>query len=76
MKGYINIPESFKCKGCKLCGSAPIISLAEHGLYQLKCPNNDSHYQTNPGEIDIDDWNIHNTQLYDHDYDLKMISEG
>jgi hypothetical protein len=39
----------------------------------VKCPNSDEHYHTVPGIIDIEDWNIHNTLLYDNDYDLKMM---
>ena len=73
MKGYINVPESSRCQRCKQCGSAPIIFPAEHGLYLLKCPKDDSHYQTIPGVIDIEDWNIHNTLFYDNDYDLKVM---
>jgi hypothetical protein len=74
MKGYINVTESFNCERCKYCGSAPIIFLTDHGLYLLKCPQDDTHYQTKPGAIDIDDWNIHNTRLYDNN--LKMMSAG
>jgi hypothetical protein len=42
--------------------------------YVVKCPNSDDHYHTVSGIIDIEDWNIHNSQLYDNDYDLKVLS--
>ena len=29
--------------------------------YVVKCSKDDSHYQTMPGLIDIEDWNLHNT---------------
>jgi hypothetical protein len=60
MRGYIIIPKSVSCNLCKQCGARPIITLAEKGEYIVKCPNDDSHYQTAVGLIDIEDWNIHN----------------
>jgi hypothetical protein len=60
MRGYITIPASVSCAVCKECGARPIIALAEAGEYIVKCPNSDSHYHTEPGLIDMDDWNIHN----------------
>nr|WP_294944483.1 hypothetical protein [uncultured Mucilaginibacter sp.] len=74
MKGYVNIPKSVYCKGCRECGARPIIAHVGIEGYVVKCPNSDDHYQTVPGIIDIEDWNIHNTQLYDNDYDLKVLS--
>ena len=65
MRGYVNIPNSIYCKPCKQCGARPIIALAGQDGYVVKCPANDSHYQTKPGLIDIEDWNIHNSVLYD-----------
>lgn len=70
MRGYINIPASITCSACKYCGARPIIALAEKGEYIIKCPNDDTHYQTIPGLIDIEDWNLHNvpsiTTGFDH----------
>ncbi len=60
MRGYISIPDTVTCLVCKHCGSRPIIALAEMGEYIVKCPNNNAHYQTEPGLIDIEDWNLHN----------------
>ncbi|RYU91177.1 hypothetical protein EWM62_04355 [Mucilaginibacter terrigena] len=65
MKGYVTIPKSIYCKTCKTCGARPIIALIENSGYVVKCPNDDTHYQTKPGLIDIEDWNIHNTVLYE-----------
>ncbi|MGZ3766848.1 MAG: hypothetical protein ACXVA2_19460 [Mucilaginibacter sp.] len=63
MRGYIIIPESVECKACKYCGARPIIALAAKDEYVVKCPNDDSHYQTQGGMIDIDDWNQQNVPL-------------
>jgi len=82
MRGYINIPDTVSCSVCKYCGARPIIALAELGEYIVKCPNNNSHYQTEPGLIDIEDWNLHNvssakqtdiapTHLVDHFFHLN-----
>ena len=60
MRGYIIIPKSVTCNSCRDCGARPIIALAEKGDYVVKCPNDDTHYQTHAGLIDIEDWNIHN----------------
>ena len=60
MRGYITIPSSFSCAVCKECGARPIIEPAEAGEYIVKCPNSDTHYHTEPGLIDMDDWNLHN----------------
>lgn len=60
MRGYILIPESVSCNVCKYCGARPIIVLADAAEYVIKCPNSDSHYHTEPGLIDIEDWNLHN----------------
>jgi hypothetical protein len=67
MKGYVNIPKSIYCKVCKQCGSRPVIAVWGNG-YVVKCPQNDTHYQTKPGLIDIEDWNIHNSVLYEDGY--------
>ena len=61
MRGYIIIPDTITCNACKYCGSRPVIAPAEEGEYVVKCPNDDSHYQTQPGLIDVDDWNLQNS---------------
>ncbi|WP_295716611.1 hypothetical protein [Mucilaginibacter sp.] len=61
MRGYINIPKTICCKFCKICGARPVIEPAADGLYVVKCPNDNGHYQTRAGLIDIDDWNTNNT---------------
>lgn len=60
MRGYVTIPSSVSCAVCKECGARPIIAMAEEGEYIVKCPNSDSHYHTEPGLIDMEDWNLHN----------------
>ncbi|AYL96362.1 hypothetical protein [Mucilaginibacter celer] len=64
MRGYVNIPGSIYCRSCRICGARPVIALAGDVGYVIKCPNNDNHYQTKPGAIDINDWNAHNS-VYD-----------
>ena len=76
MKGYVNIPKSIYCKRCKHCGSRPIVAMAGDSGYVVKCPTSDAHYQTKPGLIDIEDWNIHNTALYDDYKDLSAGNSG
>lgn len=61
MPGYLTIPKSICCKFCKICGARPVIQADSAGLYVVKCPNDNGHYQTLPGLIDIDDWNRNNT---------------
>ena len=61
MKGYINIPKTIYCKLCKDCGSRPVIVQVSDIGYVVKCSKDNNHYQTMPGIIDIEDWNIHNT---------------
>ncbi len=69
MRGYITIPESIQCKVCKYCGSRPIIALAGRDEYVVKCPADDSHYQTQPGMIDIEDWNLENIPFPEPEFD-------
>jgi hypothetical protein len=76
MRGFVKIPSSIYCKLCKECGSRPVIAKVEEIGYVVKCPNNNSHYQTLPGLIDIEDWNRNNqVNMVSADYLLKsMIS--
>jgi hypothetical protein len=60
MLGYIMLPKSVTNVACKFCGAQPVIARTVAGEYVVKCPNNDSHYHTEPGLIDIEDWNTHN----------------
>lgn len=61
MRGYVKIPGSIYCKLCKECGARPVIAPVEDIGYVVKCPNDNNHYQTMPGLIDIEDWNRNNT---------------
>ncbi|WP_374951451.1 hypothetical protein [Mucilaginibacter sp.] len=73
MRGYLNVPANVYCERCKYCGSKPVIAITINSDYTVKCPTDDSHYHTKAGLIDIDDWNIHNTQLYDTDRDEQQL---
>jgi hypothetical protein len=64
MNGYLTIPKSIQCKFCKICGARPVIKAIEAGLYVVKCPTDDRHYQTRSGLIDIEDWNRNNSIYY------------
>jgi hypothetical protein len=63
MLGHINIPSSIPCRVCKYCGSRPVIALSGKDAYVVKCPADDSHYQTQAEIIDIDEWNHENFPL-------------
>ena len=60
MTGYVKIPRTIYCKLCKECGSRPVIAAIDEIGYIVKCPTDNSHYQTMPGLIDIEDWNRNN----------------
>jgi hypothetical protein len=76
MKGYVKVPSSLICKGCMYCGAKPIIALEGRDGYVVKCPNNDEHYKTPPGLIDIENWNSHNTIFNETDYMLQAKATG
>ena len=61
MNDCLTIPKTIYCKICKICGARPVIEADIAGFYVVKCPNNNSHYQTRSGLIDIEDWNRNNT---------------
>ncbi|MDB5134711.1 MAG: hypothetical protein JWP37_1314 [Mucilaginibacter sp.] len=75
MRGYIFIPKSISCTMCKHCGARPVIALVGRGEYVVKCPNSDSHYQTDAGLIDIEDWNRHNIMAIEEELEhASMIA--
>lgn len=59
MKDFIQIQANFFCEPCKDCGARPVIE-QQKGTFIVRCPKHDSHYQTKPGLVDIDDWNLKN----------------
>jgi hypothetical protein len=72
MSGYVNIPKTIYCKFCRICGARPVIGPAHEGLYVVRCPNDDGHYQTRTGLIDIEDWNRNNTVNFLADQDFNQ----
>ena len=74
MKGYVNIPNTIFVKRCKECGARPIIAMASIGTYVVKCPVNDKHYHTEPGLIDLEDWNAHNRGYSPNDYGSGSVA--
>jgi hypothetical protein len=73
MKGYVNIPKTIFVKGCQECGARPIIAMSGEEGYVVKCPNNNNHYQTPVGLIDLEDWNAHNQIYPGNDYSRSQI---
>jgi len=59
MKNFIQIQNNISCELCKDCGARPVIE-QQKGTFIVRCPKHDSHYQTKPGLVDIDDWNLKN----------------
>jgi hypothetical protein len=59
MSDYLQIQPNIFCEPCKDCGARPVIDQVK-GKFIVKCPNNKKHYSTNPGIIDISDWNLKN----------------
>jgi hypothetical protein len=76
MKGYVNIPETIYVTMCRECGARPIIAPAGDLGYVVKCPMNDEHYQTLPGLIDIESWNLHNRNQHGNDFNHGSLSQA
>lgn len=60
MRGFLTIPHTMYVTACSHCGARPVIALIKVGEYSVKCPVSDTHYHTEPGLIDLNDWNQHN----------------
>ena len=73
MRGFLTIPRTMYVTGCSQCGARPIIALIKVGEYTVKCPISDSHYHTEPGLIDLDDWNRHNQPQTRGDYNVSSV---
>ncbi|MDN5287424.1 MAG: hypothetical protein JWR38_3698 [Mucilaginibacter sp.] len=74
MIGCLTIPKSIFCESCKICGARPVMEPDKDGLYIVKCPNNNHHYQTRAGLIDIDDWNRNNTEHFVAGFGISQVS--
>jgi hypothetical protein len=73
MRNYITIPDSIDCRVCKHCGLRPIIALNGKDEYVVKCPGDDSHYKTQTGMIDIEDWNLQNTPFPEPEFEAANM---
>lgn len=60
MAKFIKIQPSIICEDCIVCGRRPVIEQAKGSKFIVRCPKDSTHYQTQPGLIDIDDWNSNN----------------
>lgn len=59
MKNSIHIQGNIFCEPCKDCGSRPVIEQRK-SAFIVRCPKDSTHYQTKPGLVDIEDWNLKN----------------
>ncbi len=59
MANFVTIQENIFCEPCKDCGARPVIEQIK-GNFMVRCPKSSSHYQTKPGLVDINDWNLKN----------------
>jgi len=73
MRGFLTIPHTMYVTPCCQCGARPVIALVKIAEYTVKCPLSDNHYHTEPGLIDLDDWNRHNPPYYQSDYNVNSV---
>jgi hypothetical protein len=59
MRNFVQIQENIFCEPCKDCGARPVIE-QHKSKFIVRCPKDKNHYQTKPGLIDIEDWNLKN----------------
>jgi hypothetical protein len=59
MGDFVQFQEKIHCEPCKECGARPVIEQSK-GAFIVRCPNSKAHYQTKPGLIDLQDWNLKN----------------
>ena len=59
MPHIYKIQPAIFCEPCKDCGARPVIKQVK-GKFIVQCPNNESHYSTKPGLVDVKDWNLKN----------------
>ena len=59
MSDILQIQPAIFCEPCKECGARPVIKQVKD-KYSVMCPTNKRHYQTKPGLVDINDWNLKN----------------
>ncbi|SEP42693.1 hypothetical protein SAMN05428947_116102 [Mucilaginibacter sp. OK283] len=70
MGKFISIQPSVICENCIICGSRPVIE-QNKGKFTVRCPKDNTHYQTPPGLIDINGWNTNN-KTQDSGGELKL----
>jgi hypothetical protein len=59
MKNFVQIQGGIFCEPCKDCGARPVIEQSKD-KFMVRCPTSKTHYQTKPGLVDINDWNLKN----------------
>ena len=62
MKDFLQIQPAIFCEPCKDCGARPVVEQLKD-KFVVRCPNEDRHYKTKPGLINIADWNLKNKQV-------------
>lgn len=59
MSIFIEIQPQIHCELCKDCGARPVVEQIRD-KFIVRCPDNNKHYKTKPGFVDIQDWNLKN----------------
>jgi|EndMetStandDraft_4_1072995.scaffolds.fasta_scaffold42022_3 hypothetical protein len=73
MGKFIKIQPSVVCENCIICGSRPVIDQVKGSHFIVRCPKDGTHYQTTPGLVDINDWNLNN-RAQDSGDGLKLVA--
>lgn len=60
MAKFIKIQSLVVCENCIICGHRPVIEQCKGSKFTVRCPKDSTHYQTTPGAININDWNMNN----------------
>ncbi|MEO3404673.1 hypothetical protein AAFN85_12275 [Mucilaginibacter sp. CAU 1740] len=75
MSRFIQIQESIFVEKCIICGARPVIE-QKAGKFIVRCKTSDSHYQTKPGLVDIDNWNKHNHKPDSDSDNVRHLKQG
>lgn len=59
MSVSITIQPNIHCEPCKECGARPVVEQTRKG-FQVGCPTSKKHFTTQPGMVNIDEWNRYN----------------
>lgn len=54
-----SIQPNIHCEPCKECGARPVIEQTRKG-FVVKCPTSKKHFSTQPGMVNVEEWNRYN----------------